>query len=273
MSEQSTSPRASANGPQDMTPSEAFVETLAANGVTDMFGIMEARVHGCDGHLRAGRHPPDPGRARTGRGPHGRRLCARVGPPRRRDRPERPRHQQLRDGDRGRVLGAQPGRDRHAGSRHDGHRPRRLPGSESAADVPGVHEIPGPCHAPGADGRIHRALLRPRAGRDGPDPAEHPARLLLRQGQGRDSATAPARSRRRRRTKPGRRSGTDRAGEIPGDHLGRRRRDGRRNRGMQGARRTARRAGRQQLPAQRLVPGEPSAVVRPARLPGARRRR
>jgi sulfoacetaldehyde acetyltransferase len=23
-----------------MTPSEAFVETLAANGVTDMFGIM-----------------------------------------------------------------------------------------------------------------------------------------------------------------------------------------------------------------------------------------
>ncbi|WP_205962490.1 sulfoacetaldehyde acetyltransferase [Paraburkholderia phosphatilytica] len=28
------------NGPQAMTPSEAFVETLAANGVTDMFGIM-----------------------------------------------------------------------------------------------------------------------------------------------------------------------------------------------------------------------------------------
>ncbi len=27
-------------GPQAMTPSEAFVETLAANGVTDMFGIM-----------------------------------------------------------------------------------------------------------------------------------------------------------------------------------------------------------------------------------------
>ncbi|HEM7894824.1 MULTISPECIES: sulfoacetaldehyde acetyltransferase [Burkholderia] len=40
MSEQSTSLRASVSGPQDMTPSEAFVETLAANGVTDMFGIM-----------------------------------------------------------------------------------------------------------------------------------------------------------------------------------------------------------------------------------------
>lgn len=31
---------AAATGPQAMTPSEAFVETLAANGVTDMFGIM-----------------------------------------------------------------------------------------------------------------------------------------------------------------------------------------------------------------------------------------
>ncbi|MEK2604697.1 sulfoacetaldehyde acetyltransferase [Burkholderia arboris] len=40
MSEQSTSLRASTSGPQDMTPSEAFVETLVANGVTDMFGIM-----------------------------------------------------------------------------------------------------------------------------------------------------------------------------------------------------------------------------------------
>ena len=27
-------------GPQKMTPSEAFVETMAANGVTDIFGIM-----------------------------------------------------------------------------------------------------------------------------------------------------------------------------------------------------------------------------------------
>ncbi|MBB1636108.1 sulfoacetaldehyde acetyltransferase [Cupriavidus sp. UME77] len=31
---------AATTGPQEMTPSEAFVETLAANGVTDMFGIM-----------------------------------------------------------------------------------------------------------------------------------------------------------------------------------------------------------------------------------------
>ena len=31
---------AAPTGPQAMTPSEAFVETLAANGVTEMFGIM-----------------------------------------------------------------------------------------------------------------------------------------------------------------------------------------------------------------------------------------
>ncbi|MCO5399090.1 sulfoacetaldehyde acetyltransferase [Ralstonia soli] len=41
MSDQSTTKTTSAtSGPQDMTPSEAFVETLAANGVTEMFGIM-----------------------------------------------------------------------------------------------------------------------------------------------------------------------------------------------------------------------------------------
>ena len=32
--------RSVAVGPQKMTPSEAFVETMVANGVTDMFGIM-----------------------------------------------------------------------------------------------------------------------------------------------------------------------------------------------------------------------------------------
>ena len=33
-------PRAAVTGVQKMTPSEAFVETLVANNVTDMFGIM-----------------------------------------------------------------------------------------------------------------------------------------------------------------------------------------------------------------------------------------
>ncbi|MGO4333231.1 sulfoacetaldehyde acetyltransferase [Cupriavidus sp. 2TAF22] len=37
---QATTDAPATTGPQAMTPSEAFVETLAANGVTDMFGIM-----------------------------------------------------------------------------------------------------------------------------------------------------------------------------------------------------------------------------------------
>lgn len=32
--------RTAVSGVQKMTPSEAFVETMVANGVTDMFGIM-----------------------------------------------------------------------------------------------------------------------------------------------------------------------------------------------------------------------------------------
>jgi len=38
--QQDRADRATPNGPTRMTPSEAFVETMAANGVTDMFGIM-----------------------------------------------------------------------------------------------------------------------------------------------------------------------------------------------------------------------------------------
>ena len=35
-----TDTRQAVAGMQKMTPSEAFVETMVANGVTDMFGIM-----------------------------------------------------------------------------------------------------------------------------------------------------------------------------------------------------------------------------------------
>jgi len=37
---ETSSARTIPSGPTRMTPSEAFVETLVANGVTDMFGIM-----------------------------------------------------------------------------------------------------------------------------------------------------------------------------------------------------------------------------------------
>ena len=40
MSQAPKDSRTVASGVQKMTPSEAFVETLVANGVTDIFGIM-----------------------------------------------------------------------------------------------------------------------------------------------------------------------------------------------------------------------------------------
>ena len=43
-------------GPTRMTPSEAFVETMVANDVTDIFGIMGSA-------FMAGRHPADSGGA------------------------------------------------------------------------------------------------------------------------------------------------------------------------------------------------------------------
>ena len=254
-----------------MTPSEAFVETLAANGVTDMFGIMgpafmdamdifapagirlipvvheQGAGHMADGYARvSGRHGVVIGQ----NGPGISNCVTAIAAAYWAHSP---------------VVIVTP----EAGTMGIG-----LGGFQEANQLPMFQEFTKYQGHVTHPARMAEFTARcfDRAQAEMADPAEHPARLLLRQGQGRDSATAPARSRRRRRTKPGRRSGTDRAGEIPGDHLGRRRRDGRRNRGMQGARRTARRAGRQQLPAQRLVPGEPSAVVRPARLPARRRR-
>ncbi len=257
------------SGPQAMTPSEAFVETLAANGVTDMFGIMgSAFMDAMDIFAPAGIRL-DPGRARAGRRPYGRRLCARLRPPRRGHRPERPRHQQLRHRDRRGLLGAQPGGDDHARDGHDGHGPGRLPGSQAAADVPGVHQVPGPRHTTRAHGRVHRPLLRPRASPRWDRPSSTSR-----------ATTSTARSRPRSRSRsastaaPAASKSLNEAAEllaqreVPGHHLRRRRRHGRCDRGVQGARRAARRAGRQQLPAQRLVPRQPPAVVRPARLPG-----
>ena len=113
------------------------------------------------------------------------------------------------------------------------------------------------------------ALLRPRDLRDGPDAAQHPARLLLRRDHLRDPEARCALERgaggEKSLERGGRAAG---AGEVPGDPRRRRRGDGRRGRGVQGAGRAARRAGGQQLPAQRLLPRQPPAVGRPARLPG-----
>jgi hypothetical protein len=72
----------------------------------------------------------------------------------------------------------------------------------------------------------------------------------------------------RRRADPERSRRAAGHGQVPRHHLRRRRGDGRRRRGMQGAGRAPGRAGGEQLPAQRLLPRQPPAVVRPAGLPG-----
>ena len=80
-----------------MTPSEAFVETLVAHGVKDVFGIVgSAYMDALDLFPAAGiRFIPIA--HEQGAGAHGRRLFARLRPARRVHRAERPRHHQLRD--------------------------------------------------------------------------------------------------------------------------------------------------------------------------------
>ncbi len=158
-------------------------------------------VHGCARHLPRGRHPLRAGRARAGRDPHGRRLRARLGPPRRVHRAERPRRDELRYRSRGGLLGAFPGRLHHPGDRLHDHGARRLSGDRAAADLLEDHQVPGPREQPAAHGRNRRALLRPRHARDGADPAQHSARLLLRRDRHHDSRAAAHRARGRRRSR------------------------------------------------------------------------
>ena len=100
-----------------MTSSEAFVETLVGAGRHPRVRHRRLGLHGRARHLPGRRHPLHLGGARAGRRAHGRRLLPRVRPPRRVHRPERPRHHQLRDRHRRRLLGAQPGGDDHARDR------------------------------------------------------------------------------------------------------------------------------------------------------------
>ena len=104
-------------GRQTMTPSEAFVETLVAHGVKDVFGIVgSAYMDALDLFPLAGIRFISVAHEQGG-GAHGRRLRARVGPPGRLHRAERARHHQFRHVDRRRVLGAFAGRRHHAGDR------------------------------------------------------------------------------------------------------------------------------------------------------------
>ena len=128
-----------------MTPSEAFVETLVAHGVKNVFGIVgSAYMDALDLFPTAGiRFIPTVHEQGAGHMADG---YARVsGPPWRVHRPERPRHHQFRDLDRRRLLGALAGRRRHARDRLRHHGARRLPGDRPAADLLQDHQVPGAC--------------------------------------------------------------------------------------------------------------------------------
>ena len=173
-----------------MTPSEAFVETMVANGVTDMFGIMgSAFMDAMDIFAPAGIrlipvvHEQGAGHMADG--------YARV------------------SGRHGVVIGQNgPGISNCVtaiAAAYWAHSPvvivtpetgtmgMGLGGFQEANQLPMFQEFTkyqGHVTQPGAHGRVHRPLLRPRDVRDGPDAAQHSARLLLRRDQRRDPEAA-----------------------------------------------------------------------------------
>ena len=154
-------------GRQKMTPSEAFVETLVAHGVKDMFGIVgSAYMDALDlfplagirfisvAHEQGAGHMAD-GYARVS-GRHG--VCiAQNGP-----------------GVTNFVTAMAAAYWAHSPvvvitpeTGIDAHGPGRIPGNRAAADLLQDHPVPGARQQPGAHGRTDRARIRPRAARDG----------------------------------------------------------------------------------------------------------
>ena len=172
--------------PQKMGPSEALVETLAANGVTHVFGIVGSAFMDALDIFPAAGIELRARRARARRDSHGRRLRARIGTPWGLHRAERPGRHELRHRRRGGLLGAFAGGVHHPGNRLDVPGARRIPGDRTAADLLEDHQVSRTRQQPEAHGGDRGALLRPRHARDGPGAAEHSARFLLRRDRGDD---------------------------------------------------------------------------------------
>ena len=146
-----------------MTPSEAFVETLVAHGVKDVFGIVgSAYMDALDlfplagirfisvAHEQGGGHMAD-GYSRVS-GRHG--VCiAQNGPG----------ITNFVTSIAAAYWAHSPVVVRHAGNGLDDARARRLPGDRAAADLLEDHQVPGARQQPRADGGAHRPRVRPRA--------------------------------------------------------------------------------------------------------------
>ena len=193
---------AAVTGKQKMTPSEAFVETLVANGVKDVFGIVgSAYMDALDlfplagirfisvAHEQGGGHMAD-GYARVS-GRHG--VCiAQNGP-----------------GITNFVTSTAAAYWAHSPvvviTPETGSGTLGLGGFQETEQLPIFSKITK--YQAHVNNRARMAELtaprvRPRAPRARPDAAQHPARLLLRRHRVRDSAADRDRARRGRREEP-----------------------------------------------------------------------
>jgi sulfoacetaldehyde acetyltransferase len=161
-------------GKQKMTPSEAFVETLVAQGVKDVFGIVgSAYMDALDlfplagirfisvAHEQGGGHMADGYSRVSGATASASRRTVPASPISSRRRP--PRTGRIRP-----VVVVTP----ETGSMHA--RPRRLPGDRAASDLLEDHEVPGARQQRSAHGRAHGPRVRSRAASRWAVAAQHP---------------------------------------------------------------------------------------------------
>ena len=178
-----------------MSASEAFVETLVAYGVKDVFGIVgSAYMDALDlfptagirfiptAHEQGAGHMAD-GYSRVS-GRHG--VCiAQNGPG----------ITNFVTSTAAAYWAHSPVVVDHAGDGLGHHRPWRLPGDRAASDLLQDHQVPGACLEASAHGGTDGALLRHGDERAGTDAAQHSARQFLWRGRLRDRQAAQDRPR------------------------------------------------------------------------------
>ena len=254
-----------------MNGADAILRSLEAEGVDVVFGLPGRRDPPDLRRVRA-RHDDSPRArpARAGRGAHGRGLCPRVRPRRRRDRDVGARRDEPRHPDRRRVDGLDAARLHHRPGALAPDRHRRVPGVRHHR-----HHHPGgqalvarlgrrgdPARDQGGVPRRAHGPLRPGARRH---PARHPggrARVRVPE-RGRPARLAPAAA--RPPAPDSRRRHRYRGGTAPDPLRRRRRAERRRLRGAARARRGRPSPRRHHADGEGRLPREPRPPFRLAR--------